>query len=120
MKTSCSTPRIGHASETATISGLGEGSTRLESLRAARATTYAALVVASDAASALRQRLKADDPDRIEAEARVDATRKTWDAAVVAYVDAFLADGVEAPPRRPARVVPPSAQVELLPIGGEP
>lgn len=93
-------------------------SAALERLQATRASTYAALCTASDEASALRHRLSSDHPDRRDAEGRVEIARKAWDAAVAAYVDAMLVEGVEAPPRRPARVVPPSAQVDLFAVGG--
>lgn len=90
----------------------------LDRLKAARATAYAALAIASDEASEIRRRLKPDHPDRRDAEGRVEAARKVLDAARAAWVDAMLADGVEPPARRPARVVPPSAQVALPLIGG--
>lgn len=90
----------------------------LDRLRAARAEAYAALVAASDSASVLRRRLGAEHPDRREAEGRVELARKAWDAAVGAWVDAILAEGAETPARRPARVVPPSAQVDLFSTGG--
>ena len=90
----------------------------LDRLRAARTEAYAALVAASDAASEIRRRLKPDHPDRRDAEGRVELARKAWDAAIGAWVDAMLAEGAEPLPRRPARVVPPSAQVALPLIGG--